>query len=339
MPDFKINWKVLSPIETELQSDTIFGHLCWAIFYEDSEEKLKDFLLELEKKPIFVLSSAFPKGYLPFPNTLPVANIELKQLQSALGFSDKKEDEVNFSRLKKVLKKTHWISDNYWLKNNGSFSLPGVYLDACNKAKDIDDFYYKQNILQISPLNPKTISITHSTINRLTGTTSKEGANLYDESTTFFKEDSQFESYLNTEYFTKDELEKYFNFIQECGFGKNKNTGKGHFEITIEEYKPPIVEKPNAYLVLSNCVPCKVDPEEVYYNGFTKFGKLGGSYATKESPFKYPIFMFKPGSVFISEKPPKGTLLKNVHPKPELNIVHNAYCYSIPFHWEGGENG
>jgi len=250
--------------------------------------------------------------------------------------------------LKKILKKANWISDDYWIANKEKFSLPDIYRDAWNKLEDItkideriDNFFKneKQNILQKKIPQQKTVTITHSTINRLTGTTSKEGPNLYDEATTFFKEDSQFESYLNTKYFTKDELEKYFNFIQECGFGKNKYTGKGHFEITIEEYEPPVVEKPNAYLVLSNCVPAEDDPKKVYYNGFTKFGKLGGSYATKESPFKYPIFMFKPGSVFIYEKPPTGTLLKNIHPKPELNIVHNAYCYSIPFHWEGGENG
>ncbi|TSA24205.1 hypothetical protein D4R71_07360 [bacterium] len=339
MQHYKITWTIRSPLETELQSDTIFGHFCWAFLHEKCKKELEAFLKALRDSPVFMLSSAFPKGYLPFPVSLPVTIPDFEKLRAILKWSDSKEDKIMFAQLKKKLKKAQWISTKYWLENHNNFSLPALYNDVWEKAekKYIDKLYENQDILKEKPLKAETISITHNTINRLTGTTSKEGPNLYDEPTTFFEEGAEFESYLSTDYFSKDELLMYFEIIQNGGFGKNKNTGKGHFEISLEEYTPPECENPNAYLILSNTVPAKDDPLDCFYNGFTKFGKLGGSFSTTKSPFKYPIFMCAPGSVFLGEKKPVGSLLQNVHPD-EKQVVQNTYCYSIPFHWIGGKD-
>ena len=67
---YKITWRLLSPIETMLQSDTIFGHLCWAIAYQFGESRLEEFLRAMEE-PVLTLSSGFPASSLPMP-VLPV---------------------------------------------------------------------------------------------------------------------------------------------------------------------------------------------------------------------------------------------------------------------------
>ncbi len=339
MKHYKITWTVRSPVETELQSDTIFGHFCWILLHKKGKDELESFLEDLKKSPIFVLSSAFPKGYIPFPIALPVPIADFERLRVMLKWSDSKEDKIKFALLKKKLKKSRWISASYWYKNHDNFSLPALYYDVWNKTNnDINKLFEDQDILKIRPFREEVVSITYNSINRITGTTSKEGASLYNEPATFYGENAQFESYLSTDQFTKDELDELFKIIESGGFGKKKNTGKGHFKITLEEFDPPQCNDPNAYLVLSNTIPAPDDPTDCFYNGFTKFGKLGSNYSSTKSPFKYPLFMFAPGSVFIGEKKPVGTLMQNVHPDDD-NIVQNTYCYSLPFKWEGGKNG
>lgn len=339
MKHYKITWTVRSPVETELQSDTIFGHFCWTLFHKKGKDELESFLEELKKSPTFVLSSAFPRGYIPFPIALPVPIADFERLRVMLKWSDSKEDRIKFALLKKKLKKARWLSKEYWFEHQDNFSLPGLYIDVWNKAKgEINTLFEDQDILKIKPFNEEIVSVTHNSINRITGTTSKEGPNLYDEAATFYEEDAQFESHLATDHFTKDELITLFKIIESGGFGKNKNTGKGHFEIKLEEYEQPQCNDPNAHLVLSNTIPAPDDPTDCFYNGFTKFGKLGSNYSSTKSPFKYPLFMFAPGSVFIGKKNPIGTLMQNVHPDDD-NIVQNTYCYSLPFKWEGGKNG
>jgi len=127
-----------------------------------------------------------------------------------------------------------------------------------------------------------------------------------------------------------------FKFIEQNGYGKDKNTGCGSFEIHFSEHKWKMNFQSNAWLVLSNFVPSKDDSNNILYDGFTKHPKTGGSFAITDSPFKYPIFMMKPGSVVVSDKKPSGILLRNIHPD-NSEIVQNLYCYSIPFKIKEGE--
>jgi len=57
-----------SPLGSSLQSDTLAGHLLCFVRERDGEEALKNLISQfLEGDPPFILSSAFPKGNLPFP--------------------------------------------------------------------------------------------------------------------------------------------------------------------------------------------------------------------------------------------------------------------------------
>jgi CRISPR/Cas system CSM-associated protein Csm4 (group 5 of RAMP superfamily) len=64
-----------------------------------------------------------------------------------------------------------------------------------------------------------------------------------------------------------------------------------------------------------------------YYNLFTKFGRLGGHYAISEIPFKNPLILMTPGSVFkIEEKKPYyGVTVKGIHKKEEIR--HQTYFF------------
>jgi len=341
MTTYRIKWLLKGAIETKLESDTIFGHLCWAIRFIDGEEILEKFLETMEKEPVLKLSSAFPEGYLPFPITLPFSSTNLQQLKNIFGYRDKPEDEYGFAQTKKKLKKAKWLSSEYWFDHHNSFSLGSLYMDVWAKVTDKTkpEHIFKeenQKILKVAIERTEQETITHNTINRLSGTTAKEGANLYDEETTFY-EKGIFESFISTDYFPEEKLKEYFGFISLNGFGKNKYTGKGHFEIKIEKIFLPVPDKVNGWLLLSNYLPAADDTNKIYYDAFVKYPRLGGSWACSETPFKYPVLMFRPGTIVLSEIEPVGVLKKEMH--SELKGVSQClYAFALPFNYIGGEN-
>ena len=73
MPEYEVCIKPLSPFQSPLQSDTIFGHICWAIRYISGEKALKKFLSNYStyQAPLLV-SSGMPKGYVPMPILRPL---------------------------------------------------------------------------------------------------------------------------------------------------------------------------------------------------------------------------------------------------------------------------
>ncbi len=321
MKMYKIKWTLRSALETALQSDTIFGHFCWALIYsasdeESGKEKLARFLMDLEN-PIFLLSSAFPGGTIPVPVSQPDHVPLPEDLNEALSTRESM----------KSAKKLQYIPLEVWVKHNQNYRHSDVIQRSDAITKMIESMYKMEQVM-----------IMHSSINRLTGTTTKDAASLYSEPAWFPEKETVFESYLETDYFSISELEQLFMFIELSGFGRNKHTGRGRFGISLEEYQLPKVDNPNAWLVLSNMVSDPDDPLLAEYRGFVKYGKLGGGYAAaNRNPFKKPLFILEPGTVFYGSLPPRGSLVRGIHPDyPE--ICQYAYAMSIGFHVEGGEH-
>ena len=64
---YKITITPSSDFATTIRGDTLFGQMCWAIFYTFGKEKLSTLLKRYAKEPFLVVSDAFPKCYLPKP--------------------------------------------------------------------------------------------------------------------------------------------------------------------------------------------------------------------------------------------------------------------------------
>ena len=318
MKNYQIKWILKSALSTELESDTIFGHFCWNLLYKKGEDRLKLFLEQLIKREKhFVLSNAFQDKRLSMPK-LPLSRDVIKRLEAVCGFSyDEKRKEIK--KMKSI-----------------NLDLLKQYSNDFSNEKLIHDHYKQQiNLLPDSQSSGQLNIITHNTINRLTGTTSADMENLYQEHTRFYEENTEFYSWLKTDCFDLSDLQEIFSSMSHYGFGKNKHTGKGHFDIEVSECGEltDCKEDANAWLLLSNCVPSESDTTHVLYSSKVKFAKLGGYLALKESPFKHPVFMFTPGSVFFGNEAPQGTILQNVHPfQPE--VVQNLCAYVIPLKLE-----
>lgn len=320
--EYTIKIKLQSPIITPFQSDTLFGHICWAIRYLRGQKYLVDFLDRYDHKDALplLISNGFPDGYLPKPILPPVSQGDLDNILLKDRISDsnkirsiKKADLVPFSILKTL--------------QGGPISSKGFF-QAMYKDKNY-------NAVMDAEKSRVNMSIRHNTVNRIKNRV-EEG--LYDQEEFFCWQGFDiFCIYVRTNDFSKDKIEKIFEFIGENGFGKDKNTGKGHFKLEDihEGIDLPAWDNPNAFMTLSSFIPAKGDTTKGYYRVLQKNGKLGGMYALG-NPFKRPLLMFKAGSVFFDDplKSSYGSLIEDVH-HTHKHVRHYAYAFPMGVEVEG----
>lgn len=313
MARYRLIIKPLSPFQTPLHSDTLFGHICWALRYLNGENELLKFLKAFDDNnaPI-ILSSGFPKDYLPMPVLRPLSLEEEDTLQKQY------KTKLEFARDMKALKKVSYIqiSAIEMLKNDLSYY----------------NLYTKHLLGEILLENPKiskTDEVWHNAKNRLTDRVIE--GKLFAKQDTFYSEDAEFNAYIEDSYFDRKALCEIFDFISRSGYGADKSVGRGAFKYDLlDEWDLPEAENPNAFMTLSHYHPMEGDFKDGFYDITTKFGKIGGHWASgiDGGPFKMPLLMFNPGSIFFSDshKTFYGGLIPKVHKKED--VVH--YGIAMP---------
>jgi CRISPR-associated protein Csm4 len=326
--DYTIVVTFYSSLGSSLQSDTIFGHVCWAIRYLKGKEALEEFLQLYEDttNPPLLVSNGFPQGWLPKPIIPPVTQDEI---QAAIKGDDRIKESHKITTIKKMDVIPRAILEQFQqapLTPAGLFSAIYGHYDSVMRTE-------KEEM---------TVTVQHNTIDRETGAVRKGG--LYAQEETFFGPASAtFEIYLKTHYFSKGDLEKIFKYISNEGFGRDSSTGKGHFKFDINEgINLPEAATPNAFMTLSSYIPTANDPVKGSYSIVHKYGKLGGLYSKGSpeafgNPFKVPLLMFSAGSTFQDTDYRKdkvyGGMVGDVHQKPE--IKHYAYAFPVGINIEG----
>ncbi len=324
----KYRIKLLSRLRTPLQSDTIFGHICWGIKYIFGKEKLIQFLADMEKEPLIKISSAFPENHLPKPILPSPKRDDIRKLAKELAGEARNDQEalfVGLSKLKKI-RKRKYIPVCLWKDLRESMDeislLKGLAKDEQEKEPSM-----------------KQIIHPHNTISREKSTVLEEGG-LYFEREWWMDPESSLDLYV----WFKDEDVKHIwdtvwkEYIEPSGFGKDKSTGAGQIQISEENFDQSIfhLENANSWMSLSLLGFHKFPSCDVFYSPILKFGKLGEDYAVSSptggavNPFKKPLIMLNPGSVFKTKEPPKGELLKDVH--RDSSIRHYGYGLFLPFY-------
>jgi CRISPR-associated protein Csm4 len=322
--DYTVEVTLKSPIASSLQSDTIFGHICWAIRFLkwEKEDRLTDFLARYDNKesPPFLLSNGFPRGFLPKPVIPPVT-------QATLDMIFKKENRIENAFRIKSIKAADLISKESFRELQQTGINPENLFEGMNRTYEEISFVNETKRSEI---------VQHNTIDRIKGRV-KEGG-LFSQQVNFYhKDQSVFEIYLKTNYFFIEELERIFRYIMTDGLGADKSTGKGQFTFEVKKgIDVPVAKEPNAFMTLSSYIPSEDDPLRGYYRLLHKFGKLGDLYAKGSAevygnPFKVPLIMFTDGSTFYDSdygrKKVYGSLLKGVHKKEDIR--HYAYAFPI----------
>lgn len=325
---YRYRIKPLSPFMTPLMSDTFFGHFCWAVLYEKGEDFLADFLSTYrnDKKAPVLFSSAFISGHLPRPVLPPLKRqqscnfIEKYFVENADGpFKYKVEKEKRFRGMSivKSWKKQRIISLENWLtlKNNYSeFRLFEIFYDQLKAG------IYKEARLC------ETEVTASNTISRVSGKVMEEGGGLFQREKTWYHKNTELELYVEINSKELLSLVNWFltDYLPLNGFGKDKSVGMGYLEISTDvAFNPDIfnVSTANARMVLSSTAFEAMGKYNSFYRLMTKFGKLGGEYAVSSPtggatrPFKKPILMLEPGSIFFTTE--------HLNNKPLLDHVHS----------------
>jgi len=284
-----------SDFATTLRGDTLFGQMCWAIFYKFGKEKLESLLRPYREgeKPFLVVSDAFPKAYLPKPK------------MPSRFLNEKSED-------KKLNRKKLWLSLDELMS--------GEYAKA------------KQD-KELKSTDKSSVNI-HNALNYKTFHTGGDGFDPYGLTVTHLgNKDIYF--LVDEEQLSFVEFKEAFKLISEMGYGKKTTIGKGRFEYEEKEIEEiELNNSSKTFMTLSAFSPKGLNVENIYYEPFTRFGKFGATRAYKNA-FKKPILLADVASVIefkeVQEYQYLGRAISGLSDIPEYrDTVHQGYTIVVP---------
>lgn len=311
---------------TPLQSDTLFGHLMWALRYSEGEKELVK-VLELCRSgpPPLLISGGMPQGYLPMPVVPSLSREERLTLVEELWGSGSAANQRVAVELFREAAHRAWLSLDLWQKLVNGLSPRALF----------------KLLLEEERPDPhgESLAITRTAVDRITSS-GREGQ-LFVKDESFYPEDQPFDIWfkLSEEAMAEGLLERlneWWKRMEAAGFGHRKSSGAGAFK-RVGDVEPadgqlPTARQPNAFATLSAYVPRPGDPVDGHYRTRIKRGKLGEGYALPK-PWKKPLIMLAPGSVFRTDEADVadyyGQLVEEMHWTIE-GIVQYAYAFPLP---------
>ncbi len=325
----EIRIKPLSQFGTPLKGDTIFGEFCWILqwcpqYLNGSFEMWRERYVAGE--PFVIFSSAFPssENIRFFPR--PCDYLTYFPLKSS-----------NQAKLRESLQERKKLKNKKWI------GIEGLLKIDLSKSRLFDSKEVVEEILKIKgektqifrePKIFKEVETMRNKINRQTGGTGEEGFSPYPVSEIWFFPEIALSIYVlyHEEAFELKDLVSAFSIMGQIGFGKDSSVGMGRFEvIKAQELPLPEFKDYEKFLALSPFVPSEKDPEEIYFEPFTRFGRHGGPLASSSNPFKNPVLMADEGGVIKGrlERPFVGKGLTGLS-KVLKETIAQGYALVIP---------
>jgi CRISPR-associated protein Csm4 len=292
-----------------MQSDTLFGHLCWQVAFSQGSHELETWLTPFkEGRPFFVLSDAFPAGLLPKP----LSSAQTRLLPESSGGSQISA----YDNLKK-LKKAPFLT--------------------------IDDFRF---FCESGNMQPKehvadpwrTTHTLHASINRISSTTTGDSSfgDLYETTEKYLPErktgliennGSEVDVYMRVQPNREGEVLKLLELVGVSGFGKDKSVGFGRFAVITMEKTTDLrsAESPDGFVNLSTYVPAVSDPTDGFWRLRIKYGRLGEN-AGDGNPFKKPLVQIEPGAIFRAKNQPPKILVGRMVPSLSPSFPQAVQC-------------
>lgn len=271
----------LSAWRTPWQADTLAGLLCWAMARKEGSETLRREVLDkcAAGNPPFVLSDAFPEGFLPVPET-----VRFQDFPPGVE--------------RKKVKRAYLLPIDAFRRTQSGQTL------------SIDDLAADETFLKSAQ--------THNTLDRTTDTTA-EGSGPFQKEETFLVKRGNNNVKINVRDVEDNNVpclnvyariedgfvERLFELFQELaatGFGADVSTGKGQFELVSDFEDAGWLDEnqTNGIVSLSTFHPATDDPTEGFWQTFVKYGKVGPDFGL-ENVFKRPLLMLQPGACFKTD--------------------------------------
>ncbi|OHE56617.1 MAG: hypothetical protein A2Z47_13320 [Thermodesulfovibrio sp. RBG_19FT_COMBO_42_12] len=343
MKVYEITLKPVSGFGTPLKGDTIFGHFCWQVAYDERllGRGIDDLLAGYNTRPFAVFSSAFPKfcEETKYNYAFKTPDLPLDQLFALPGGKDNKKEIIE---QRKEYKAKRWM-----MLKEGEVSSTFRKFEFLNdkellqRAKaNLTDEARRQMRKTGTNNFMAAFSQPRNTINRLTGTTGEGRFAPFNIDQDVYYPETELALFIGIDETVTniDQVREGLERIGDTGFGKDASTGLGRFELGEEN---EIVlsemgsESPNACYTIAPCVPEKDTFSEMFFTPFTRFGRHGDVLAKSNNPFKNPVIMADEGGIFIPkshdvfDKPYIGRAVTNVS-KAEPQAVTQGYSLYIP---------
>lgn len=302
MRDYCIRIRLLSPLGTPWQSDTVFGHLAWHVARGRGGIAVDEFLAPFTQGcPPFVLSDGFPDDLLPRPflppsaqaPTTPREYADTKERQKALFVT-----RTDFAAIRRGDPSSWSPARDPWLR----------------------------------------FEMLHAAISRTTNTTTAPGeeqeeGNLFPTALLTTAEGDVLSLYLRADEEWADWVLEMLDDMAPLGFGRDRSTGSGAFEVLASEpfddFSP--IPDANAFVSLSSYCPARDDPTTGRWRLRLKYGRLGEN-AGQGNPFKRPLVQFEPGAVFLTDGPPRpfyGRAVTGIAPAMP-QAIQCCYALAVP---------
>jgi CRISPR-associated protein Csm4 len=297
--DYRIDVRLLSPVGTPWHSDTIMGLLSWAVALGEGDAGVRGFLEPfLAGSPPFLVSDGFPYGRLPNP---------LIPIKTAQHY--RTAEEASLAKKRKMA--SLLTTEDFDLVRRGERP-------------------YGEPLT--SPW--RQFQMLHAAIDRTTWSTSGQG-NLFTTVTQALPDNhGRLSVFVRAQHGWIERVERLFGIIAQTGFGRDKSTGCGSFELERVVTQPRLFENfpgANGFISISSWTPLATDPVDGYWRLKIKRGKLGEGVGS-DNPFKYPLIQFTAGSVFRTGHTPApfyGRTIRNIAPGFG-EAVQICYCLAVP---------
>ena len=339
MKVYEITIKPVTGFGTPLKGDTIFGHFCWQVSYDEGllGKSISDLLLNYHTRPFAVFSSALPKFCEgnEYVYALKTPDLPLDKL---FTLPEDKKDRI---KKRKEFKSRRWMMVKEGKRISSFQGLDFLSdKDLLVKAKSTLTDETRKAIRRAGVSNFIAIySQPRNTINRNTGTTGDEGFAPFKVGQHVYYPETELALFVGIDdVININQIREGLERIGKCGFGKDSSTGLGRFELGEES---EIVlsdigsESHDACYTIGPCVPEKDTYSEMFFTPFTRFGRHGDVLAKSSNPFKNPVIMADEGGIFIPksrdvfDKPYIGRAVTNVS-KAEPRAVTQGYSLYIP---------
>jgi len=348
---FKCTIKLISPLETHLEADIIWGNMMWALRYISGKDRVEEVIEAYSSVPPLIISDGFPAGYLPAPlrdiNPYKLDDIVKKSISEGL----------RFSRIEKVINAILYTERfPYHIVS----TIAGGERTLLDFIKDV----LKCNLCPLLLISLKKMKKTKGNIKKLISNNCKIERCFFlngNSSTDcfcivrefldkphiyplFYKHcgnaGEKWDIYILSS-MDKALLEELLNFIGDNGYGRNASRGRGVF--SVEDFKLLSgEERPDKYngnengfmTLASSYIPTAGEIDHVLgarYKLLIKTGKLGGHWASVKNFCKYPLIMCKAGSIFPASPGIKnfwGQLKKEIHPTRK-EVVHYGWAFPV----------
>jgi CRISPR-associated protein Csm4 len=299
-----------------MQSDTLFGHLCWQVAFSQGSYELENWLAPFrEGRPFFVLSDAFPAGLLPKP----LSSAQMRLLPENSGGSR----ISTYDNLKKLNKAQFLTIDDFRLFCESANTQPKEY---------VTDPW-------------RTTRTPHAAINRISSTTAGDTSfgGLYETTEKYLsvmdnrkkdaktelieKSGSEVDVYMRAQQNREGEVLKLLELVGVSGFGKDKSVGFGRFAVKTMEKTMDLrsAESPDGFVNLSTYVPAASDPTDGFWRLRIKYGRLGENVGDG-NPFKKPLVQIEPGAIFRAKDQPPQIWLGRMVPSLSPSFPQAVQC-------------